>query len=1039
MSFRGLVKIILFVFIALVNVGSVSSQNSIYVNSSAQAFDESYELYKACKYNACIDSYEKFRLKYPNDKPELCQFYIAASHLYLFHDNAEYELGKLAEQNQGHFVSSLAFYELGVHFYREGDYDKTIQYLTQVKKEQLGSNDRGELNFKLGYAYFSKKQFKKALDLFGRAKLRNSKYHSASAYYSGYIYIHLKQWKKALDVLKPLEKDPAYALHVPAMIAKAMYNLGMQEELLKYGHDILESGKRIKRAEQVSLFVGAVYFDQKDYMHATEFISVYKRKAKKPHRDVYYRLGFSYFKEGKYYDAIDNLKNSMIPDDSLAQVTAYYLGHSYLKTKQIPYAITAFKQAFDLTFNKSIEEEALLNYGKLSYQNGNNGNTIIGLTRLLNRYPDTKNGNLVKELLSDAYLKSDNYEDAVNYLGSIRKKTEKVKYAYQNAAFMLAVKYYNCKDFAQTEAYLDKAFTYPSNKDLLASSYYLKAEMLAQQEKYNLAILNYSGVFQTDSKRSSVYYLKSRYGIAFAYYNHKEYTKAKAHYEYYVNKAKTKDTYYADAMIHLADCYYIGEDYGKASKYYESALEESNYMNDYALYQSGVMAFIMKDYDKSKARFREMSAKYPNSGYADNALFQSAMVDMDIAKYDIAVVDFTKLIETYPGSDLLPIALEKRGLAYVNLRNFRGAKKDFVQIIEQFSTNEVAKGAILSLQAALTELGEQEDLPKYLAAYKLANPDDKNIEKVEYESAKGLYSSEKYRSGVAAFESFMNLHPNSPLINKARYYLAECYRLNNDNAKALRTFEIFIKDNKGFFMEKSISKCANLYYLVDSFTQARVKYKLLSDASTKNKYKVKGYLGQMKSAYAMEDFKSSLKHANYVINKSNAHTKDINLAYLYKSKNEFLLGNDSNGVTSLKYLLTNSKYESGAEANYLLAKYYYDQKDYNQSIEVLRQLNDNYASYDYWLGKSFLLIADNYIALNELFQAKATLVSLKEKSSSKQIVEEAELKLQFLNQQGMQQAAPDSDSTGVNEIIPEEEVAPDSLNNNENKNVPEDE
>ena len=44
----------------------------------------------------------------------------------------------------------------------------------------------------------------------------------------------------------------------------------------------------------------------------------------------------------------------------------------------------------------------------------------------------------------------------------------------------------------------------------------------------------------------------------------------------------------------------------------------------------------------------------------------------------------------------------------------------------------------------------------------------------------------------------------------------------------------------------------------------------------------------------------------------------------------------------------------------------------NKCFDVINQV----PSYDYWIGKSFLLLADNYIALKDTFQAKHTLQSL---------------------------------------------------------------
>jgi tetratricopeptide (TPR) repeat protein len=83
----------------------------------------------------------------------------------------------------------------------------------------------------------------------------------------------------------------------------------------------------------------------------------------------------------------------------------------------------------------------------------------------------------------------------------------------------------------------------------------------------------------------------------------------------------------------------------------------------------------------------------------------------------------------------------------------------------------------------------------------------------------------------------------------------------------------------------------------------------------------------------------------------------------------------------------------GAEAQYLIARIYYDQGDHLRSNEALFSLNENYGMYEEWIGKSFLLIADNFIEIDEVFQAKATLNSLIEKSPVEDIVSEAKRKL----------------------------------------------
>ena len=47
-----------------------------------------------------------------------------------------------------------------------------------------------------------------------------------------------------------------------------------------------------------------------------------------------------------------------------------------------------------------------------------------------------------------------------------------------------------------------------------------------------------------------------------------------------------------------------------------------------------------------------------------------------------------------------------------------------------------------------------------------------------------------------------------------------------------------------------------------------------------------------------------------------------------------------------------------------------------QALETLYTLNENFNTYENWVGKSYILIAKIFISMDEKFQAKATLESL---------------------------------------------------------------
>ena len=101
-------------------------------------------------------------------------------------------------------------------------------------------------------------------------------------------------------------------------------------------------------------------------------------------------------------------------------------------------------------------------------------------------------------------------------------------------------------------------------------------------------------------------------------------------------------------------------------------------------------------------------------------------------------------------------------------------------------------------------------------------------------------------------------------------------------------------------------------------------------------------------------------------------------------------GNFSNAIDMLLTTINLVKDESAVEANYLLAKIFYDQSQKSQALETLYSLNENFSNYGYWVGKSYLLIAEIFMSMGENFQAKATLESLLENTEINEIKNNAE-------------------------------------------------
>jgi len=153
----------------------------------------------------------------------------------------------------------------------------------------------------------------------------------------------------------------------------------------------------------------------------------------------------------------------------------------------------------------------------------------------------------------------------------------------------------------------------------------------------------------------------------------------------------------------------------------------------------------------------------------------------------------------------------------------------------------------------------------------------------------------------------------------------------------------------------------------------------------------------MKSSFETSDFDASIDYGKLIIEKGQVALNAKNEALLFIGKASLATGNKSQGRDYLEQTVESAKDENGAEALYLISELLYDGELHQESIDKLFFLNSNFSIYEYWLGKSFILIADNYLAMGEDFQAKAT-QSVIDNSPIEEIIDQAELKLLTLEE-----------------------------------------
>ncbi|MEX2336284.1 MAG: tetratricopeptide repeat protein [Fulvivirga sp.] len=987
-------------FLTCVSI-SAWGQNTIYQSEDNTLYRKGLELLNKSDFTAARETFERYVAQSEETvKKANAEYYIAFSALNLYHNDGEKLVENFISDNENHPKALLAYYELGNFYFAQKNYGKAVKYLSKVNLSAVSADQRDETRFKLGYAHFSKREFSEALECFNVLKRQESAYSAVSSYYAGYIAYENGAYDKAIADLERAQEHEAYKAVVPGMIAGSYYKQKRYDDLISYSNKVLAGSGSVNET-QLYLLTADAYLNKGNFAEAADYYGRYEAQVKNPSRDIRYRIGYANYRLNNNEEAISQLKNAASDKDSIGVYASYYLGILYLKEGNKIYAHTAFDNIRKNKILEPLREEGAYQYGKINYDLGRSEEAISAFQKFTTDFPKSEHIAEVNDLLSEAYLNSNNYNLAITHIENLPSMNRTMEKVYQKATFLKGAELFNKGDYRQSITWLKKSIRHPVAPEYAAMANLWTAEAYAVGRRYEQAVPYYQAILGSSYGRNSSQGISARYGIGYAYYNIKDYKKALIHFKEYISKLEgaRKEAYYDDALLRLADCYYISKSYDNALNYYQKAIQHNEVDNDYAHLQAGIVMGIQGNINGAKSDYDHIINNNATSRYYDDAIFQKAQLSFEKGQYPEATEAFTKLIAEKPSSPFVPYAYMRRASSYYNLKQYDAAIEDYKKILKVFPTHSTAEEALLPLQEALNIQSRSDEFESYLSSYKKANPDKKGVENIEFETAKNQYYNLNYKKTIASFKSYIRDYPDNPKVQEAKFYIAESYYRLNQLEEALKVYNEIVSAGPGFNqMSRVLHRIADIEFASERHENATYFYYRLINEANNKKEEYYAWAGLMESYYRMGKYDSTKYYANVILEKGNVNISSQNKAALYLGKAAYAQGDFVMAKDEFLSTLNTAKDVHGAEAQYMLGQIFYQNKQYQQSIEALIEVNNSFNIYQEWVGKAYLLMADNYIALDDVFQAKGTLKSVIENFPLEDVREKARNKLAAIEQ-----------------------------------------
>ncbi|AOW21735.1 tetratricopeptide repeat protein [Urechidicola croceus] len=967
-------KLILSCFLLAISVVSFSQKTTTYTHE-LKDYNHAIELYNDKSYLASKQLFSQIKSSFGaiSENRANCEYYIANCAIRLSQRDADDLMLDFVKKYPTSTKRNKAFLETAEYYYKVGKYPYALKWFGRANTKNLSIKQLEDYNFKYGYALFATKNYTSSKEYFGKL-LDSQEYGSRAKYYFGYIAYSEDDYETADEYLGQVVTQESYKKDVSYYLADMNFKSGKFEKAIELGEPLLATAKKTEHSE-ISKIVGESYFNLKKYEEAIPHLTNYKGTRGKWNNTDYYMLGYAYYKQNDFENAISHFNKIIGGNNSVAQNAYYHLAECYLKLDKKSEALNAFRNASQMEFEPELQEDAYLNYAKLSYEIGNPYQSVPDVLQdYLNKYPKTTHKKEINDLIISAYMTSQDYAGAITYLED--KKDAKNNALYQKAAFYRGIQLFNEENFDESTSYFEKSLSQPIDNNITARANYWKGESNFRLSNFNNALADFNTFKNNSAARNTSEFETIDYNIAYTHFKQKEYQLAGNQFQNFISQNPKDKLKLNDSHLRLADTYFVTSNYQSAINSYSKIVENNGTDADYAQFQKAVSHGFIRQDDKKITELNTFLNKYPKSSYRDDAYYVLANEYVDAGENTKALEKYNYLIDHFKRSPLVSKAMLKKGVVYYNTDQSNSALSTYKNVVNQFPNTAEAKQAVSSARQIYVDLGRVDEYADWVKTIDFINVSDAELDNDMYESAEVQYLQGNHSKAISSFRKYLEEFPRGLHALNSNFYLAQSLYSSKQINATIPHYEFVINQEQNEFTEQALSRLSQAYLENDNWQSAIPTLERLEAESDNTQNKIFAQSNLMKGYYNDENYSKAVEYAEKVLAQSKTNNRVKSDAQIIIARSAIETNELSKARNAYKIVESIASGELKAEALFYDAFFENQDGSYRVSNKIVQRIASEYSAYKYWGAKGLVLMAKNHYELKDSFQATYILESV---------------------------------------------------------------
>lgn len=916
-----------------------------------------------------------------------------------------------------------------------GKKDESTSGFEYIVNNIVWSKFREESLFKLGLIYYDLNRF--ALSRKNHLMLiyqyPNSEYLGSSMYWIGESYSAEGKLDDAIEFLTQAIEDKSanrYRDHSIYALASIYEKKHDYQNAVKYYDQLLTYHSNSSLALEAQVRIGVCYFYLKDYYNSILELNNpdIQKLPTENLSEALYLLANSHYRVEEYSDAANTYSEVIkrFPNSDIYRNSQYGLAWSLFQQSKYGEAYQVFN-----TLSEGYDSIAIKSFiwkGESKRYAGQTNEALAIFQNFLVKYPDDPSTTLVENLIGLIYFDQNKFEQSTQYLTNATSSEDPLTRAkaftmigeieLQNKNYIkargnfdpavrisseesevhlrallgLGVSLFHLGDyneavenFRQAET-IDPAFEQDKINFYMAESYYSLG-------KYQEALSRYNNIKSTEIE----YVRQVTYSKGYCQFNLGNYSNAAYLFSEFIQNYPD-DFRMTDAKLRLADSYFGSKNFAAASKIFKEVFKSGKFSSDdpYTYFQYAQALYKSGESNAAIDEFRNLQKKFPDSKYGESSLFTIGFIRFQEGEFEEAINDYRMVMQIYKKSSLTPAVYYSIGDAYFNLGEYDSAIVNYRNVLAKYPSSEYAYDAINGMQYSYVAAGRSNEAINLIDRYVSQNPNLKFSDQIYFKKGEIYYSQRDYENAKLSYQEFLVKYPKSSFVPEAYYWLGKSSQNLKQDDEAIFYFSKVFDNYPG--SESAAVSVIELGKMYEAKGNYQAGIDVLERASSK--------------------LKDSPRLPEVLFLKGSAYIKvdDVQKAYatfeelaMYHPETVFAdRGKIEMGLIDLAISRFNEADKNfldvagrrtddlGAKAQYQYGVSLFEQGKYSEAVSALVRVRTVFSQYEPWISRSYLLMGDCYVKMNDKRQAEEMYRVVVTKHKGNELGEEARQKINKL-------------------------------------------